>query len=755
MTQTKGLHPAGALSGLALLAAVLALGTAARAQEQPRIEVVPRVPHAGRITSAAFSPDGTRVVTASLDATLKLWDTGTGRLIRTFARHSNEIIAQVDVAYSSDGTRVLSGSQDGIKFWEVATGRVIHAIDPGTFFRSSSVGSIALSPDGTRALAGFHDGSAEIWDLPNGRRLHSLAAGDRRTSPLALAFSPDGSRVLTAGSDWAAKMWDAATGQVIRTFGTPMQDPSVFTVAVVFSPDGTRVAIGGHGGRERGNDTLNDALEVWDAATGQLIRTVKGRLGGAQQLAFSGNGALLVGGAGGLRSVDVATGQLTPTAAPQVLAISADGARALTGYETTLSVWDARSQHLTPLVGHGHRLELTSIATSQGGDRVLAGGRIWQGMSRSGDVAFSVWDLATGRLLRTTRPDRREEIAAVAFPSEGARAILRSPEGLKLWDADTGRVAGRLPVGRASARVLSTDGKWLAASDTSTVVLLELATGKAVRTFEAESASTVALSPDKTRLATGGSNDGRVQVWDTATGALVHTLDISWSWQLKRALIRTWETPITALAFSADGTRLVSRRHGFHDDLKRVQLWNVASGRLLLTFDTHPIGVNSVAFSPDGKRALVGGAPFDLGGSADRRFSLWDTATGRLIHSFDGHSGGGTSVAFTHDGRVLSTSNDGTVRVWQSETGALLGTLLAAEGDRWLAVTPEGFFDASDEAAAEDLLTIVRGLKIAVVNAPAYQVLRRPDLVHAKLAGDPDRKVKAAAAELGSKLKLD
>ena len=67
----------------------------------------------------------------------------------------------------------------------------------------------------------------------------------------------------------------------------------------------------------------------------------------------------------------------------------------------------------------------------------------------------------------------------------------------------------------------------------------------------------------------------------------------------------------------------------------------------------------------------------------------------------------------------------------------------------WLAVTPEGFFGASSEEFATGMLSIVRGLKISAVDAGAYQVLHRPDLVRAKLAGNPDGKVTAARRARG------
>jgi hypothetical protein len=78
----------------------------------------------------------------------------------------------------------------------------------------------------------------------------------------------------------------------------------------------------------------------------------------------------------------------------------------------------------------------------------------------------------------------------------------------------------------------------------------------------------------------------------------------------------------------------------------------------------------------------------------------------------------------------------------------------AALGNEWLVVTSEGFFDASSQSTATRMLSIVRGLEAFPMHESAYEILHRPDLVRAKLAGDPDGKVSAAAAELETKLRL-
>jgi WD40 repeat protein len=193
--------------------------------------------HSGDLQSLQFSPDGKRF--ASYGWELKLWDTETGREVRTLQRPSGYGLGHV--TFSPDGERLAASFHDNtVKTWNATTGD-----ETFTFLGFDSAPKLAFSPDSKR-LACATDEEVRVLDLVTGQRLFALK-GHRGTS-LMVAFSPDGKRLVTAGAD--LKLWDAGTGQELLTLAA-----FPFSSAIAFSPDGHRIASAGEDG----------TVMLWDA----------------------------------------------------------------------------------------------------------------------------------------------------------------------------------------------------------------------------------------------------------------------------------------------------------------------------------------------------------------------------------------------------------------------------------------------------------------------------------------------------------
>jgi WD40 repeat protein len=146
-----------------------------------------------------------------------------------------------------DGAYVVSGANDDtVKVWELGSGRLVRSLEGHT----SSVEAVAVTPDGAYVVSGSHDNTAKVWDIStslnagpsSGRLVRSL---ERHAGPvLAVAVTLDGTHVISGSGDKTVKMWDLATGNSRELFGN---DSAILSLAL--SPDGRWLACGDAMGR--------------------------------------------------------------------------------------------------------------------------------------------------------------------------------------------------------------------------------------------------------------------------------------------------------------------------------------------------------------------------------------------------------------------------------------------------------------------------------------------------------------------------
>lgn len=200
----------------------------------------------------------------------------------------------------------------------------------------------------------------------------------------------------------------------------------------------------------------------------------------------------------------------------------------------------------------------------------------------------------------------------------------------------------------------SPDGRLLASggTDDNKVKVWELMSGRLLHTITGhdKQVNSVAFSPDSRLLASAGSD--AIKVWDVVNGQMFHTFNLtSWS-----------------VTFSPDGRLLASGSKDLGNKDWTVKVWEVTSGRLLHTLSEHKYSVISVAFSPDGRLLASGGW--------DETVKVWEVESGRLLHTLRGHTLNVESVAFSPDGRLLASgSYDKTVKIWDVASGRLLNNL--------------------------------------------------------------------------------
>jgi WD40 repeat protein len=217
------------------------------------------------VASVAFAADGKMVATGGGDCphvlqepmdkvpslegkarTIHLWDTTTGKMIRSLGGHIGSIHG---IAFSPDGTLLASAGADGdVRLWDVATGEV------KTLLRGhrGAVFCVAFGPDGKTLAAAGSDHTIRAWDVASGRLIHELAG--HANWVFGVAFSRDGMRLASAGADQTVRIWDPVRGRELLI----LRGPQNRVHGVAFSPDGTRLAAASADGN----------VWVWETETG-------------------------------------------------------------------------------------------------------------------------------------------------------------------------------------------------------------------------------------------------------------------------------------------------------------------------------------------------------------------------------------------------------------------------------------------------------------------------------------------------------
>ena len=550
--------------------------------------------------------------------------------------------------------RLLAECPEALRHWEWQyLSRVCHLERSTIRGWEGPISAVAWSPDGTRiAAAGTGVFPVIIWDSAT-EKIHQRLSGEQVGNVRSIAFSQDGTVFATAAGTGRITVWNAVTGQLVRTMlheGTRIESMAV-------SPESTELAWGGGDGLLRVCDI--HGKERW---------SVRAHESDLLCVAWSPRGTQMAsGGADALVKLwDRSTGKEVATLRGHTgnvrsVAFSHDGTLLASGGDDhAIRLWDISTGREVQ-VFRGHTGMVWSVGFGLEGTRVI---------SASEDSTVRVWKTDAGEPLLTLR-GHVGGVWSVAVSPDGKRLVSGSTDTtVKVWDAVESREARVFtqPIGIVTAFAFSPDGKSLALGNTNgRVQLREVATGKEIATLRGHRphVTSVAFSPDG-REVVSGSHDLSVKVWDVATGTDVLTL----SGHTK---------DVTTVAWSPGEGRLLAS--GGRDAL--VKLWDRSTGKEVATLRGHTGNVRSVAFSHDGTLLASGGD--------DHTIRLWDVATGREVQVLRGHTGIVWSVAFCSEGEIVSGSSDHTVKIWSSRTGAAVQTL-AGHTDVVLTVTvsPDG-----------------------------------------------------------------
>jgi WD40 repeat protein len=713
--------------------------------------------------SAIFSPDGKIVALIPYSSGIALWDTASGRLLRSLTQRPYFMAS----AFSEDGRMMMTGHKDGtVRIWDIETGAVSQAAAPrgksktGKIEDPEPIRTVWVDPRGELFVTSDGGGVITVWSL-TGKKPVLTVPNRGATTPLIheARLTADGQSLIVLASKSfkgvdMVSTYDAKTGAPLSSYDLPekhnfvdngivredeaivlfsspecergelvlfsLKDKSVIVPVyrpancakpkdgeatdepkVFHGPDSTRLLIAQEGDPE---------LRIFDVATRRMINTIRWPdVTSPQILGVSGDMRLIASKESDgvtIRNLDSGkpVKELRSFAAyPDAMALSADGTRILVQR-------GAPENSKAPVDVSVWKIEDPKPVT----------------LKLPGEANVRIQDFAPGPMTALSGNDKGE-LALLPLDGKSKPRKLALPQ---LKSVTTARLSpdGKLALVRGD---FAEPGAKPDDERENYTILIDSADGKLRQRFETVEDAHVtgfAFSPDGSQFALGLRN-GAAEIWDTASAKKI------------KALPPAKEDADTRhVAFSPDGRLLIGA--GMFDD--DVFVWNIETGKIqrIYKMPNSLAGyryATSVAMSRDRKlvAAGLGQRHVSSGDIGPERGGIlvWDADTGKLRATLRNQRGAIVALTFSaNDKWIVSGSLDGTIQYWDRATGRPLATAVAGPDGRWIVMTEAGIYAGSEGSG--EAVHVVRGTGAASGTAVA-KILARPDLVEMLFKGDP------------------
>lgn len=534
-----------------------------------------------------------KIAIGSIEGEIQLWNTITGEKLSSLREHSDLPDQPLDTA----SRLFLLGRKQIL--------------------------ALAFSPNGTQLASGSKDHTVRLWDNASDSQPIVLQKHTGWTN--VLAFSPNGKILASGSTDKTVQLWNTDTGEPIATLTGHLNGIN----ALAFSPDGTTLASG----------STDGTLRFWNVKTGDVLATrITGHTEWVKGVTFSKESSTL----------------------------------ASVAFNGAITFWDVKTSQKTTHQIKGHRDWLATLAFSPDGTRLASIGAestlvVGFGQVTNPDSLLRLTDVNTGREVATLQD--KKGVSNLTFSPDGKTVAFSNHGNIRLWNTETDShldisLLDQTDVHKASLRErvnieIHANG--------DTVIPQGIAIPPGMRPHQLPRISALVFSPDGTRLVSA-TMAGSVQMWDPETGIeltsfVAQDLDGA-KHEVKdggMVVTTTYKDPISVLVFSPNGKLLAAGSH------QQIRLWNMETGNWgkgIISIDAYKDGrevfhgCEALVFSPDNTTLI--------NGDGNGRIQLWDMATGDELVTFNGHMDGVGTLKFSPDGKTLvSAGQDGTILLWE------------------------------------------------------------------------------------------
>lgn len=623
-------------------------------------------------------------------------------------------------AFNSDGSRIVSASEDmTVRIWDVKTGTEIHQIKGCTLW----VNPNTFSPDNKRIVLAPIDtinlNNVTIWNIETGKCIRTLKGHSGRVN--SASFSPDGKYIVSTSQDSTLRIWDAETGEAIRVLRSCPEIEQIVSTAfdsttrtlwkigelwgigvisinkkgcyfATFSPDNKYIV----------SEYLNTII-VWDTKTGKPIRILNEHTGMINSVSYSPDGEHIISASddGTIKFWDTGTGDciftIQETLGPVCSAVfSHDGKYVVAAYyDGTDIIWDVETGKIIQSFKAHYNFD-RSLAFSPDGKHIVS----------ASNTAICI--RSAGSIAKTIIPEEQPiEFYPVAFSPDGKRIVsLTGDTTIFIIDVETDRIVRKLDGHKDAvlSAIFSPDGKHIvSASEDKTVKIWNTETWKCIRTLNGhkDAVLSASFSPDGRRIVST-SADSTIRTWNAENGK-----------ELMK--VKGHSGVVYSATFSPDGRLIVSRSED-----RTTKVWDAITGSEIVSFegpdDCYSFDETHSATFTLNEECIV--AP----SNNEETVNVWDIKTGKIIHTLKGNIWWVYPIVYTSEGERVVTTYGETVRVWDLETGAeiqrfqknpgehsdLLYAVFSPNGRQILSVDDDGTFCIWDFPPLQELIDQTR-----------------------------------------------